>query len=246
MEQANAKLRINMSSKMKNLRFIALFVSILLLTLRVTAQESSSSNSLKKLWIGLKGGGSESGFSSDSRLGSDWSYGFQIGPTVSYSLFDWIRVSFEPVYAKFNTTIQPSTLYYPNHEIIERISKSEVSLDCIDMPLVVKLGLPGWGRKIKPILSIGATSGIYFNAIATDTWNYNVGNAPVTAKVTDNVTDRFKYYDFAAIGGGGFEIGNISLDLYYRFHLKSLNTVHYSTFKDYGINSIQANIGVRF
>jgi hypothetical protein len=235
-----------MRSKLNILKFVALLVSIILLTARVTAQESNSSNSLKKLWIGLKGGGSESGFSSDSRLGSNWGYGFQIGPTVSYSLRDWIRVSFEPVYARFNTAIQPSTLYYPNQEIIDRISKSEVSFDCIDIPLVVKLTIPGWGRKIKPILSVGATSGIYLNAMATDTWNYNVGSAPITAKVSDKVTDRFRYYDFAAIGGGGFEIGNISLEIYYRFHLKNLNTVHYSTFKDYGINSIQANIAIRF
>jgi hypothetical protein len=235
-----------MRSKMNNLKLFALFVSILLLTLRVTAQESNGISSSSKLWIGIKGGGSQSGFSSDSRLGSNWGYGFQIGPSVSYTLFDWLRVSFEPVYARFNTTVPPSTLYYPNQEIIDRISKSEVNLDCADLPLIVNLSLPTWGKKLKPVLSIGATSGIYFNAVAINTWNNNVGSTPVIAKVADNVTERYRYYDFAGIGGVGLEFGNISFGLYYRLHLRNLNTVHYSTYKDYGINSIQANIGLRF
>lgn len=225
---------------------IYVLVSLLLLTVHISAQEGSDLNSLSKLRIGIKGGGSISALSSDASLSSNWGYGFQAGVTVSYTVFDWLKVSFEPVYANFSSGIKPSTLYYPNQDIIDRIQKSVVTLQCADLPLVLKLGIPGYGGKLKPVVSIGATSGIYFNAVSLNTWNYMVGNQLVVSNVNDNVTDRFRYYDIAGIIGAGFVLGNSSIELYYRLYLRSLNTVHYSTFNDYGLNSLQINFSYRF
>jgi hypothetical protein len=235
-----------MRSKMHIPKVFLVLAGIFLLTAQVKAQEGAGLPSLTKFWVGIKGGGSMSALSSDAKLNSDWSYGYQAGATASYAVLDWLRISFEPVYAKFNSKIKPSTLYYPNQDVIDRIVKSDVSLDCVDLPLLFKLGIPGYGRRIKPIITIGATSGIFFKATSSNTWNYNVGNQLITAKVTDIVTERFRYYDIAGIGGAGLEIANISLELYYRFALRDVNTVHSPTYKDYGLNSLQVNFGCRF
>jgi hypothetical protein len=236
-----------MRSKILYLKAVHLVVSIFMLTMLVQAQtDTGSPSSFAKLRYGIRGGGSISALSSDGKLGTDWLVGYQAGATLSYSVLDWLHISFEPVYAKFNSKINPANLYYPNQDILDRIAKSEVALDCADLPLVFKLYIPGYSGKIKPVVSIGATSGIYFNAVSTNTWKYNVGSQPVVADVTDTVTERFRYWDIAGLGGAGFEMGNISIELYYRFKLRDLNTVHSSVYKDFGLNSMQLNLGIRF
>jgi hypothetical protein len=236
-----------MRPKLLYLKVVLVAASIFLLTALIQAQtETVSPTSLVRLRYGVRGGGSISALSSDGKLNTDWLFGYQAGATLSYSVFDWLRISFEPVYAKFNSKINPANLYYPNQDILDRIVESEVALDCADLPLVIKLCIPGYSGKIKPVVSIGATSGIYFNAVSTNTWKYNVGNQPVTAKVTDTVTERFGYWDIAGLGGAGFEIGNFSIELYYRFALRDLNTVHSLAYKDFGLNSLQLNLGILF
>ncbi len=245
--------------KRQNLLKIALSLIFLApIMLSVNAQRED-----KPLSFGVKIGSNSSGFTQNYEVFTGKRLGFTGGVFAEFKPIQIVGVSLEVNYSQQGAYhLTPSYIYSPSELNTITIIKnnSDIRLNTIDIPLLINFR-PLTEGNITPVFTAGFAFDYILSAKATN-WLYTTNTITgiqmtLPNQTTDNVSDRFKKYNYGPVFGLGidftekqikYSIGmRYSIGLNNIDNLANLNNVSTNSFRyDFSSNTLSILIGVGF
>lgn len=217
----------NYAPKMKQYSMKLLFLlTLLIFNSEVWAQDGETSAS--PLTYGPKIGLTSSGFyktflSEGSHTGSI--PGVAVGGFVSYNAMDFLSVSAELLFMQQGGTRVEMKESPVDNSIMA--STANTRLHNLELPLLVKLGLPNLFPGFKPQLILGPSVGYNLAATQSQDITFNLGETYVTGSGSENVRSEFQSMQYGLHAGIGAEVPLESFlflfDVRYRYGINPIN-----------------------
>lgn len=180
------------------------------------------------------------------------------GGFAQYRVLGWMGINIDLMYAQAGGSDVNARLFYFKDnpmlgipELYKSLERTDFLMHRIEVPLTARITPPNFEGTIKPVFILGPSFGYTFNATAINSYKWETGEYDEMLTVTqDDVKDKVKSTDFAAVFGFGLDIDakpvSFTIGATYRMSFTESNNYLYSLYQNYTFNTAEVFLAVKF
>lgn len=220
------------------------------MALILVAGIKSYSQETKLLSFGARGGFSLPVLTTDYQPATQYRLAPVAGGFIQAKLQSWLAVTCDILYTQYGgNNINPYTIYYPGSTYLDDLDYLNLKMDCIEVPVALKLGLPNFTGSVSPFLSVGGAVAFCIQASSHNYYHHEIiDNYPILYSATDVVTSSVNTANYSFLIGTGVDFQgdqlNFSFEIYYRIGLSYINYNQRTYSPDYRANAFGVKVGI--